>query len=187
MSCAHCVEAVYAEDTNPFVDAVAMHGFMSLAGALPELARSPHDLANRTLALEGAWLAGYALGVVQMGLHHKLCHVLAGSFGLPHADTHAVLLPYVAAYNRRAAEEELETLFGLLESEDSVGGFLELARSIGAPLSLQELGLDESKLDTAANLAVRNEYPNPRRVTEEGVRELLEAAFRGDSSYVLAK
>ena len=184
---AHCVEAVYAADTNPLVTASAMHGFMLLASALTELAVSPRDLGQRSAALEGAWLAGYSLGAVQMGLHHKLCHVLAGSFGLPHADTHAVMLPYVAAYNRRAAEDEIEALSNLMESDDSVGGFLDLAKAIGAPLTLEELGFDAGNIDAAAALAVKNKYPNPREVTEAGVRELLSAALTGDSSYVLSR
>jgi maleylacetate reductase len=182
---AHCVEAVYASDANALVSGAAMQGFMLLAFALPDLVRSPRDPVQRGAALQGAWLAGYALGLVQMGLHHKLCHVLGGSFGLPHAETHAVLLPYVASYNRGAAEEEMAALGDFLESEDTPSGLLDLAKNIGAPLSLEELGFEASNIDAAASLAVRNEYPNPREVTESGVRELLSAAFAGDSSYVL--
>jgi maleylacetate reductase len=181
---AHCVEAVYAADANPFVNAAALHGFMLLTDALLELVTSPRDLFHRGAAMEGAWLAGYSLGLVQMGLHHKLCHVLAGSFGLPHADTHAVLLPYVTAYNHRAAREELDMLTGIFEP-DSIDGLLEFAKKIGAPLSLEEIGFDSSNIDAAASLAVKNEYPNPRDVTENGVRDLLAAACVGDSSYVL--
>jgi maleylacetate reductase len=182
---AHCVEAVYAADTNALVSGAAMQGFVLLAVALPDLAASPRDLSERGAAMQGAWLAGYSLGLVQMGLHHKLCHVLGGSFGLPHAETHAVLLPYVTAYNGQAANLELMVLAEFLESSDAAGGLLDLARKVGAPLSLEEIGFDPSNIDAAASLAVRNEYPNPREVTENGVRELLAAAYIGDSSYVL--
>ena len=37
-----------------------------------------------------------------MGLHHKLCHTLGGSFNLPHAEVHTVVLPHALAYNAAA-------------------------------------------------------------------------------------
>ena len=100
---AHCVEALYAPDANPIVSLMAMEGIRALASALPRVATSPRDLDARADALYGAWLAGASLGAVEMGLHHKLCHVLGGSFNLPHAETHAIVLPHVIYYNREAA------------------------------------------------------------------------------------
>jgi maleylacetate reductase len=183
---AHCVEALYAVDANPLSSGAAMQAIMMLSMALPELARDPGNPVERSDALEGAWFAGFALGTVQMALHHKLCHTLGGAFDLPHADTHAVLLPYTAAFNRPAAKAEMRAVADMLDADDGPSALLRLATDIGAPLSLSSLGFDERDIDKAARLAVERQYPNPRAVTEEGIRELLAAAFHGDSGYVAA-
>ncbi|MEO8192768.1 MAG: maleylacetate reductase [Gemmatimonadales bacterium] len=181
---AHCIEALYASDANQITTAVAVEGIRLLSAALPLLAAVPQDRQQRAIALRGAWLAGFALGTVQMALHHKLCHTLGGSFDLPHADTHAVLLPYTAAYNRAAARGAMRKGAIALGVEDAPTELLSLAQTIGAPLSLAEIGMREQNLDRAANMAVEQPYPNPAPVTRDAVRVLLDAAFRGDSTYV---
>ncbi|HEU4879808.1 MAG TPA: maleylacetate reductase [Gemmatimonadaceae bacterium] len=181
---AHCVEALYASDSNSLTTSAALEGLRLLVDALPRLAATPEDREQRSQALKGAWLAGFALGTVQMALHHKLCHTLGGSFSLPHAETHAVLLPYTAAYNRDAAGAEMRLASSRLEVEDLPAELLSLARSVEAPLTLQELGMKETDLDRAADLAVERQYPNPAPVTRERIRVLLDAAYRGDGEYV---
>ena len=183
---AHCVEALYAADANPLSTAAASTGIRLLAESLTALAQSPRDEGNRSTALQGAWLAGYALGTVQMGFHHKLSHTLGGSFNLPHAETHAVLLPYTAAFNRAAASGAMRAAAQSLGATDAPSGIGKLAATIGAPLSLNEIGFREEDIERAAELAVEKQYPNPRAVTIDGVRELLAAAFRGDAGYYVA-
>lgn len=172
---AHCVEALYAPDRNALTTAAAGHGMRLLFDALPVLADSPLDLPARESALEGAWLAGFALGRVQMGLHHKLCHAVGGLFDLPHAGTHAALLPYTCGYNRRALPSGEQNL---------PDRFLSLARACGAALSLSAVGFPADLVAQAAEVATRSEYPNPVPVTREGVETLLRAAVDGDESYV---
>lgn len=181
---AHCVEALYASDSNSLTTLAALEGLRLLTDALPKLSAAPEDREQRSHALKGAWLAGFALGTVQMALHHKLCHTLGGSFSLPHAETHAVLLPYTSAYNRDAASSEMRLAASELDVEDLPTELLALARTIDAPLSLKELGMQESDIDRAADLAVERQYPNPAAVTREKIRVLLDAAFRGDGEYV---
>jgi maleylacetate reductase len=180
---AHCVEAVYAHDGNTLTAGAAMHGLLLLTDALPRLSVSLNDPVARATALEGSWLGGFALGTVSMGIQHKLAHTLGGSFGMPHAETHAALLPYTAAYNRDATTGIAE----MLDADDAPTALLELSRSIGAPLSLEELGFRESDIARAASLAVERKYPNPRPVTEDDVRGLLNAAFAGDADYVVTR
>jgi maleylacetate reductase len=175
---AHAVEALYAPDRNPVLTLMAQEAVRALGAALPALADAPGDRAARTRALYGAWLCGAALGGTTMALHHKLCHVLGGSFGLPHSETHAVVLPHAAAYNAAAAGELLAPVAEVLGG--SPGSALHrLARRIGAPLSLRELGLAEDDIDRAAALAVEAPYWNPRPVERDAVRALLSAAWEG--------
>src|ERR1700754_856415 len=102
---AHAVEALYAPDASPLVTLMATEGIRAMLPALQALAWNEVDPNARTEALYGAWLCGVCLGATTMGLHHKICHVLGGSLDLPHAATHAVVLPYVLGLNQAAAPE----------------------------------------------------------------------------------
>jgi maleylacetate reductase len=175
---AHCVEAFYAEGATPLLSLAAEEGIRALAQSLPALVDEPTSLEASTGALYGAWLAGMALGA-GIALHHKLCHTLGGSFDLPHATTHTVMLPYSAHYNRDAVPDAMARIARALGVSDAPGGLFDLARRIGAPSSLEELGLRHANLGRAAELAASAPYPNPRPVTREAVRALLEDAFYG--------
>ncbi|MDI5935910.1 maleylacetate reductase [Halomonas kalidii] len=176
---AHAVEGLYAKDRNPLTGLMAMEGLRSLKQALPSIVERPQDLQARSDALYGAWLCGTVLGSVGMALHHKLCHTLGGSFDLPHAETHAILLPHTAAYNAEAAAEVLAPAASLFGGELG-GGLHDFAGSLGAPLALEALGLRESDLDEAADLAASNPYWNPRPIERDAIRELLQRAWSGD-------
>ena len=176
---AHCVEALYAQDANPITTLMAIEGIRALARALPAMVKEPLNLEARSNALYGAWLAGSALGNVAMGIHHKLCHTLGGSFNLPHAELHTVILPHAAAYNRQAASEAMRVIAGALGASDAAQGLYDLAKKLGAPISLKEIGMPEDGLERAAKLATENPYFNPRAVEYAGVKRLLEDAFAG--------
>lgn len=174
---AHAVEALYAQDRNPVATLEAVEGLRALKEALPEIVATPGDRAARSRALYGSWLCGTVLGSVGMALHHKLCHTLGGSFDLPHAETHAVILPHSAAYNAVAAADELRPVADLFGSVG--GGLHDFAAALGAPLSLKALGLKESDLDRAADIATTNPYWNPRPIERPAIRALLQDAFDG--------
>jgi maleylacetate reductase len=176
---AHCVEALYAEDANPLITLVAAEGIRALSRSLPVVVRQPGNLDARSDAQYGAWLAGTSLGAVGMALHHKLCHVLGGSFNLPHAEVHTVILPHATAFNRDAAKEAMRLIALGLNTSDAAGGLYDLAVQIGAPTSLKELGMPYDGLDRAATLATTDPYHNPRPVDFPGVRQLLEDAYNG--------
>lgn len=177
---AHCVEALYAPDANPLTSMMAEEGISVLSHSLPLIADAPRDLGARTHALYGSWLAGSALGAVQMGLQHKLSHTLGGTFGLSHAETHAVLLPHTAAYNADAAREAMLRIARALGGDDAPGALFDLNRRIGSLASLAALGMQITELERAADLAVEKPYANPRPVTRDGVLGILRRAFDGE-------
>jgi maleylacetate reductase len=113
-----------------------------------------------------------------MALHHKLCHTLGGSFNLPHAETHAVILPHSIGFNAAAAAELLAPVSAALGGSPGVTLF-DFAARLGAPMKLKELGLNESDLDRAAEIAVRNPYFNPRPFDRAAIRALLKEAWEG--------
>ncbi|MFD9739076.1 maleylacetate reductase [Umezawaea sp. NPDC059074] len=176
---AHAVEALYSPQAEPITDVIAVDAVARIARGLRGLAAAPSDVDVRADLLTGAWLAGTCLGSVGMGLHHKLCHTLGGSFGLPHAETHTVVLPHAMAYNAPFAESAMARVAGALGVPDAAAGVFDLVSSVGGPTSLRALGFPEEDLPLAVELATSRAYPNPREVTSEGVAVLLSDAWHG--------
>jgi maleylacetate reductase len=176
---AHAIEALYANDVNPIIEVIAEQGITALSRALPSIVQDPRNEAPRADALYGAWACGVCLGAVRMALHHRLCHTLGGSFNLPHAETHAVMLPHVVAYNAQAAPDAMVRIARSLHAPNAAQGLYDLAQSVGAPMTLREIGMREGDLPEAAELAVAAPYWNPRPVDKAGVLALLRDAFFG--------
>ena len=177
---AHAVEALYAENKNPATSSMAAEGIEKLARALPIIAEDPQDIDARSDALSGASLCGQCLAVVGMALHHKLCHTLGGSFDLPHAETHTAVLPHAAAYNAAADPVAMQEIARVLGVESAPLGLYELGHAVRAKMALRDLGLAESDLDRAADLAVQKPYWNPRPIERDAIRELLGRAWAGE-------
>ena len=175
---AHCVEALYAHDGNPIVSLMAEEGIRALASALPKIASNPKDLTARTDALYGAWLAGCTISTTSVALHHKLCHVLGG-FGLPHAETHAILLPHAVRYNHDATPEAMARIRKAIGLGDAATSIYDLEAKLGIPMRLADVGMKEQDIERAARIAVEAPYPNPRKVEYEPVLRLLRNAYEG--------
>jgi maleylacetate reductase len=176
---AHAVEGLYAPDASPITSMMAEEGARAFAAALPALAVDGTDLEARADALYGAWLCGSVLGSTTMGLHHKLCHVLGGTLGLPHAATHTVVLPHVLAFNAPAAPEASAALARALDTDDPVRALWELTGRLGTPRSLRGLGMAEGDIERVVDLAVASPYANPRPVDAGDVDALVRAAWAG--------
>jgi maleylacetate reductase len=176
---AHCVEGLYAQDANPIMALLAAEGIRALSRSLPVVVHEPQNIEARSDAQYGAWLAGTVLGNVGMAIHHKLCHTLGGTFNLPHAETHTIVLPHAMEFNRDAAPEAMRTAAEALGGRDAAQAAYDLAERLGTPLALKDIGMPADGLDRAATLATENPYYNPRPVEYSGVRQLLENAFWG--------
>lgn len=174
---AHAAEALYAPDRNPLTNLMAEAALNALKDALPRIHARADDLDARTTALWGAWLSGCCLGVATMGLHHKLCHTLGGSFDLPHSETHAVLLPHTLACNLPFAPDAYRTLIRVFRDPDPARALAKFTRRLCLPTTLSELGMPETAIDSAADIAVSKPYPNPRPLEREAIRSLLARAW----------
>jgi alcohol dehydrogenase class IV len=158
---------------------LAEEAIRTLAAALRVLSGAPRDVAARGDALYGAWLCGLVLGSVGMALHHKLCHVLGGTWDLPHAETHAAVLPHVAAFNAVAVPDAMARVARALGRDTAAGGLYDLLAELDVPNSLAAVGMPANGLDRAAALATANPYWNPRSVDAAAVRALLDDAWVG--------
>jgi maleylacetate reductase len=175
---AHAAEGLYADDRNPITTLMAAEGLRAMKEALPAVVKAPRDRDARSEALYGAWLCGSVLGAVAMALHHKICHTLGGSFDMPHAETHAIMLPHTIAFNAVAVPELLAPVDKIFGGPPGAGLY-DFAKSIGAPTALRDLGLAEADLDRAAEIATKSPYANPRPIDRQSMRALLQDAWEG--------
>jgi alcohol dehydrogenase class IV len=157
---------------------MAEEGIRALASALPRIVLQPDNLEARSDALYGAWLAGSTISTTSVALHHKLCHVLGG-LGLPHAETHAIVLPHAVRYNYDAARDAMQRISTAMGVSDPAVGIYELEKRLNLPLKLADIGMQEADIERAAKIAIQAPYPNPRKVEYEPVLKLLRDAFEG--------
>lgn len=176
---AHAAEGLYAKNRTSESDLLALEGIRAFGEAMPHLVEAPSDLALREKTLRGAYACGAVLGRVGMALHHKLCHTLGGSFDLPHAETHAIVLPHAIHYNATAVPDLLAPVSEILGGTEPGRSLRDFAQKIGAPLALRDLGLKETDLDRATDIALSKPYWNPAEITAPGLRELLQNAWAG--------
>jgi maleylacetate reductase len=186
---AHCVDSLWAPNADPVNAAFAAEGIRSLATGLPRVVADPMDLDGREHALYAAYLSAAAFASAGSGLHHKICHVLGGKYNLPHAATHATVLPYVLALNAPAAPDAARRIaaalssagFGADGADGAVDGLVALKRELNAPHALADYGFTEDSITEAAAAILPSVPPsNPRRVTVEDLRALLHAAWSGE-------
>jgi maleylacetate reductase len=175
---AHAIDALCAGNANPISSLLAVESIRALARALPRLLEDPNQAAWAD-ALYGAWLAGSCLGAVDMGIHHKICHVLGGAFDLSHADIHCVMLPYTTAFNQTTTPEAIRRVARALERDDAPSALYDLMLGVESQPSLKALGLTPAALEKAADLAMENAYDHPRQVTRDEIIRILFAAYDG--------
>lgn len=184
---AHCVDSMWAPGTDPIAQAFALEGVRALTEGLPAVVEHPHDLDARDKCLYGAYLSALSFATEGSGLHHKICHVLGGTFDLPHAETHAIVLPYVLAFNAPSVPQvagRLAQAFGAEDISDPVAAvnaaFASLQERTKAPRALRDIGMPRDGIDDAvARILTASPESNPTRVTRENITAMLEAAWAG--------
>jgi maleylacetate reductase len=177
---AHCAEALWAADADPITDAIALDGARRLRQYLPGAYQSA-DPAVRGQVLIASCQAGLALGTVGTSLHHALCHLLGGMFDTPHAETHAIMLPYVVSYLRPAVPEAARRLaqaMGTTE-HDLAEDIWSLGKSVGTPAGLRSIGIREDQLATITRAALERNLPSPRPLEYDALHAVLHAAWTG--------
>lgn len=177
---AHCVDAMWGPRADPIDQALATEGIRALAAGLPAVVADPAGVEGREQTLYGAYLAALSFASAGSGMHHKICHVLGGMFNLPHAQTHAVVLPYVLAFNAPnapVAEHRIATAF---DAPSAVAGLAALRAAVGAPTALRDYGMPPEGIARAVGpILAAIPADNPTPVTEENITALLQAAWEG--------
>jgi maleylacetate reductase len=177
---AHCVECAYSPLRTPEAEAIALAGVARIARALPAVVGAPDDIAARTEMLEGAVLGGRCLQNASMGVHHGLSQLVGGRTGIPHGLANAVILPHAIRFNLDAVPEELARVGAALgDRGDPAGAATALLALLDLPTRLSECGVDEEDLEAVVRLSESspNVQLNPKPVSPDDVRSILEAAF----------
>jgi maleylacetate reductase len=172
---AHCVEGLWVAERTPVTVAYATEAMRRFGAHLPRAVADGGDRAARSECLIAAWLAGSVL-VGGTGLHHKLAHVLGG-YGLPHAETHAIILPHVTRFNLAAAPEARARLVDALGHDDPAGALADMVRQFPIPQRLRDVGFDAARIDDAAGQVAALAIREPRPVSLEDARGILQAAL----------
>ena len=184
---AHCVDSLWAPKANPINAALAGEGIRALNKGLPKIVANPEDIDGRDEALYGAYLSAVSFASAGSGLHHKICHVLGGTFDLPHAQTHATVLPYVLAFNSAEAPDAEERMAAAFGSATALEGLQNLRQQASAPQKLSDYGFTAEGIPEAVEIILeRVPANNPRGVTAENLTALLSAALNGDDPAVVA-
>ena len=177
---AHCVDSLWAPLADPINAVFATEGARALHDGLPLVVRDPTAISGIELTLYGAHLAAKAFASAGSGLHHKICHVLGGRFDLPHAQTHAIVLPYVLAFNAPNAPDAARRLATAFGSPTALAGLQDLRQVLGAPAALRDVGLEESDIVAAVeDVFAAVPRSNPTVVTTQNLTALLCAAWAG--------
>src|SRR3954454_670040 len=178
---AHCVDSMWGPRTDPIDQAFALEGIRALVQGLPTVVSNPRDIAGREHTMYGAYLAAVAFASAGSGLHHKICHLLGGMYNLPHAQTHAVVLPYVLAFNAPGVPQLEPRMAQAFEADAALAGLQRLRQQVGAPRALADYGLTEADLPAAVD-AILPAVPisNPIPVSADNLTALLRAALTGE-------
>jgi maleylacetate reductase len=172
---AHCVESFWADGRTPVTLALAGEAMRRFAKALPAVVADGSDRAARGECLVAAWLSGTVLSVSN-GLQHKLAHVLGG-LGLPHAESHAIILPHVTRFNVPAVADAKVRLMETLGGDDPAAALSAMLKKFPVPHRLREVGFDAGKIDFVAAEIAAAAIKSPRWVSANDVRDLLKAAY----------
>ncbi|KAL6811480.1 hypothetical protein J3E69DRAFT_377539 [Trichoderma sp. SZMC 28015] len=183
---AHAVEALYAKDTSPIVRIFALEGIRALASSLPGVMENSQSIAFRSEALLGAWLCGKCLAMTTVALHHKLCHVLGGTLNLPHAETHAIVLPHALAYTAPDIPQVMKDLAEIIPHSDgdAIQGLNRLVSKLGIPSSLKALGMKEEDIELVTDNVMMLTFWNPRPVNRDSIQKMIRRAWLGEQASV---
>jgi maleylacetate reductase len=183
MNClAHGIECAWSTRRSAEAEAIALACIARTVAALPAVVDDPFDDAALLRMLEAACLGGRALQNAAMGVHHGLAQLVGGRTGIPHGTANALLLSHAVAFN--AADpllagplHRIATALG--DPDDPVGAVDRLRARIGLPERLSEVGVTEADIEAVAAAAPGNGnvQNNPRTVTEDDARSILQAAF----------
>lgn len=186
---AHCVEAVYSTETQPLTEAYCFTSIGLIVRFLPRAVKNSQDLEALSYVQVAACLSGMGVYSAWTGIHHAIVHVVGGRYKAPHAEIHALMLPYAMRWNLDVtigAHARMAREIGIGGADDNVLAaavpeyVFAMNQRMGLPLKLRDLGVPRDGLKQLAidALADYSIHTNPKPVRNpEQVLEVLELAW----------
>jgi maleylacetate reductase len=176
---AHCAEALYVAENNPYADDHALAGARLISEWLPRVVAAPEDLDARTELLRGACHAGAALAASGLALAHAMAQAAGGRYGLPHGTMNGITLPPALRFNAAYAPAAVRRFGEAIGAPDDPARRVEELAGLAGPRRLRELGVPEEDLPTiAAAVAERGgNSVNPKPATPDEIERLLREVF----------
>jgi len=187
----HAVEAYVSTVATPVTDACALHAIRLIGQFLPRaVANGKDDIEARENMSSAQFLAGMAFNNAFLGYVHAMAHQLGGQYNLPHGVCNALLLPHVEAVNAsacvprmgdvaRALGVDTAGLSAEAAAQSAVKAMFDLARTVGIPAKLSDLGVKREDIPMMAINAMKDGSgaTNPRKLTQAEIEAIYEAAY----------
>lgn len=186
----HAIESYVSVDANPVTDAVAMQAIKLCAANLRQAVANGQNVKARENMAYASLLAGMAFNNGNLGYVHAMAHQLGGQYDMPHGVANAMLLPVVEEYNiisnpQRFADiaqfmgENIEGLSVMDAAYKAIDAMRRLAKDVGIPSSLKEMGVKEEDFELMAINALNdgNAGSNPRKGNKQDIINLFKKAY----------
>ncbi|TQK29270.1 iron-containing alcohol dehydrogenase [Arthrobacter sp. SLBN-53] len=186
----HGIEAFVSLGHNQLTDHHALRSVVMVTENLVTTIDKPDDMSARVLMAQASLEAGLAFTNAILGAAHAMSHQVGGLLDLPHGVINGVLLPHVVRFNAEADPAPFATIAGCLGIADTRAPALEsalaladrlqeLARQVGVPRGLSDLGVREEDVAVLARNAMADACitTNPRAADEDQLRALFRAAL----------
>jgi alcohol dehydrogenase class IV len=182
---AHVLEAYCAPFYHPLAAGVALEGLRLIKENLARAVKKGTDIDARGNMLMASTMGATAF---QRGLGaiHALSHPLGGLYDAHHGTLNGIIMPYVVKANRRKIERDIERAAAYLGIKGGFDGFLRwilaVRKEIGIPHTLAEIGIDTSRRDEVAAMAIKDPSAggNPIQFTEKQYRALAKRCVVGE-------
>jgi alcohol dehydrogenase class IV len=179
---AHCLEALCAPSYHPMSEGIAVEGLRLVKENLLRAYTDGADLEARGNMLSAAAMGATAF---QKGLGgiHALSHPIGALYNTHHGTTNAVVMPTVLRFNEAAITDKLARAAAYMGLGATHAAFIDYAMELRAALSIPEnlraLGVDDTRFDKMAEMAVVDPTAggNPVPLTVDAARKLFEEAY----------
>ncbi|HHF0553872.1 TPA: L-threonine dehydrogenase [Vibrio antiquarius] len=186
----HAIEAYVSIAATPITDAVAIKAIELIQAHLRTAVKNGENLEAREQMAYAQFMAGMAFNNASLGYVHAMAHQLGGFYDLPHGVCNAILLPHVQRYNAQVCPERLrdvakamgvdvEGMSAEQGAAAAIDAIVELAKDVGIPSGIKELGAKLEDIPTLADNALKDAcgFTNPKQATHEEISKIFEEAM----------
>ena len=142
------------------------------------------DLQARSGMAMGAYYAGLAINLVNVGNVHAIAHQLGGKYGIPHGLANALVLPHVLDFCHEEAQQRLaELAIAIGVGQEGEGAsqlaheFIKAVRDLRTEVGIPDHSdrIKREDYDAIADLAIAegSAYPVPRLLDRDSVIAIL--------------